>query len=146
MARSLLQLEDCWITRLEFRTADGPEEPGETEDDERSPRLAWEVRKSPDEPSYLVALKISDKTARLHLLLDVSGTFSFNANVPLDTQSRMVDINGPTILYGIARGIVGGLTGFSPGRRYLMPSVNVIALAERRDKKRARTRATASAV
>jgi hypothetical protein len=51
---------------------------------------------------------------------------------------RMSNVNGPTILYGIARGIVGGLTGFAAGGRYLLPSVNMVELAQRQDKRRLR--------
>jgi preprotein translocase subunit SecB len=136
LTRSLLQLDDSWVNRLEFRAGAGVNE--DDEEDSSLPRLSWEIKKSSEEPSYLITLRIVSNTPRFHLLLDMSGTFSFLDNAADETQQRMISINGPAILYGVARGIVAGISGLTPVRRQLLPSVNVVALVERRERQQAR--------
>jgi preprotein translocase subunit SecB len=137
VSKSLLQLEDCWVTRLDFKVLDSNVV---VRDDASVPRLTWDIRKSEDEDSYLVSLRVSDNSHGSHLLMDLQGTFTFLHDTPSETQAKMIGLNGPAILYGIARGIVGALTGFSSGRRRMLPSVNVVDLVERKDRQRARSR------
>ena len=144
--RSQLQLEDAWVTRLEF-TSSAPTDLLETQANESYPRVSWELRRRPEDGAYLVQLKILDRRATTRLVLEMEGTFSFPEGMAENVQFRMSNVNGPTILYGIARGVIGSLTGFSAGGRYLLPSVNVVELAERQDRRRLKrqTQSTQSA-
>ena len=137
MSKSLLQLEDCWLTRFDLRSGDASQ--NEAENDEALPRVTWTVKKSSEDESYLVAMRISDNSRQLHLLLDIQGTFTFTGEAPERLQTRMIQVNAPSILYGVARGIVAGMSGFTAQRRYLLPSINIVELAERREKQQARS-------
>lgn len=140
MSKSLLQLEDCWISRLDFRVGESQREQSAESHDEALPRLTWDIKRSSEDQSYLVTLRISDHSGRCDVLLDLQGTFTFRDGVPNETQNRMIGVNAPTILYGIGRGLIGMLTGLSPTKRYIVPSINVIPLAEKRERQ-ARLRA-----
>ncbi|MPZ48263.1 MAG: hypothetical protein GEU75_02950 [Dehalococcoidia bacterium] len=79
----------------------------------------------------MVSLKVTDNTDRIHLALEMQGEFSFSDGMEETARARMADVNGPAILYGVARGIIGVVTGFSNEHRYLLPSVNIVYLAQR---------------
>jgi hypothetical protein len=143
VTKSLLQLEDCWITRLDFRTEEGGEHASD-DGNEALPRVTWDVKRSSEDDSYLVSLRVSNSTPTFHVLLDMQGTFSFPEAVNPPVQARMIEVNAPSILYGVARGVLGSVTGFSRVRRQLMPSLNLIKIAERREKQRNRQKATSS--
>jgi hypothetical protein len=129
-----LQLEDSWVTRFEFRTNGSELE----NDSEVNPRVSWEIRKSSDDGAYLIDMRISCSHSAFRLLLDVSATLSFPDHMDVDAKNRMVNLNGPAILYGVARGIVGSVTGLAPTRRIILPSVNIISIAEQQEKRKAK--------
>jgi preprotein translocase subunit SecB len=134
---SQLQLEDAWVTRLEFSSSEAADSLTHAQAGSY-PRVSWELLRKPDKGTYLVQLKILDRQSTTRLSMVIEGTFSFPEEMAENMRFRMSNVNGPTILYGIARGIVGGLTGFAAGGRYLLPSVNMVELAQRQDKRRLR--------
>jgi len=136
MRKSLLQLEDCWLTRFDLRTEATAVVPDDAP--EALPRITWTIRKSSEDSSYLVTLRVSDNSPHLKLAFDMQGTFTFQGEAPDRIQARMIQVNAPSILYGVARGVVAGMSGFTPHRRYLLPSVNMVELAEKREKQQAR--------
>jgi len=131
--RSLLRLDDCSVTRFEFQTEVTPKT---LESHSRFPRVSWDLSKKPEEDTYLVHLKVLERTKEFRLTIELRGVFSFDEEVSEDTQLRMANMNGPSILYGIARGLAGGITGLSTTRRYLLPSVNIVEIAERQERRR----------
>ena len=140
MSRSPLQLEDFWITRLDFRAKEdhSTEEAVTTEP---LPRLTWEIATTPAD-SYSIKLRVSENSPRYHLLVDVTGIFSFKQNTTDQTRELMIAVNGPSILYGIVRGVVSGISGMSQAGRSAMPSINIVALNQRRERQRARRTTT----
>jgi len=137
VSKSLLQLEDCWITRLDFRTEEG----GTRDGHEALPRVTWDVDRDSEDGHYTVTLRVADHSPRFHLLMDMQGVFRFGEGVSDQMQARMIEVNAPSILYGIARGVFSGLTGLSQVKRQLMPSLNLVEVAERRKKQRQRQKA-----
>ncbi len=65
----------------------------------------------------------------------IAGTFEFDADeaaeLGVDRVHRMFRYSGPTILYGILRGIVAGLTAHSREGSCDLPAVNLAELMER---------------
>lgn len=132
-----LQLDDYWIDTLEIRAVQdiggrAPAQNGVV------PRLQFEIFRSPEGASYLIEMSIVLGKARVarglpyHLRLKLSGVFSFTPDTPEPTQTRMIHINGPAILYGVARGIVAEATGAGRHGKYVLPSVNLLPMAEKR--------------
>jgi len=141
VSRSLLQLEDSWVTRLELRSITPAPLAGATSSD-TLPRISWEIRDRAD--NYEIELRVSDNAAGHHILIDVTGRFSFKGKASDEQKKRMIDLNGPSILYGVVRGIVASLSGLTSGGRYALPSINFVALAEKRERQRARRSEKAS--
>lgn len=137
MSKSGLQLEDCWITRFEFQSLGAA---SNIEIAEAAPKLSWETKQSAEDASYLIQMRILGGDASYRMLLNLSATFSFDESIDEEMRGRMVNLNGPAIIYGVARGIVASISGLSPTRRVILPSVNIVNIAEQRDKRRARRR------
>lgn len=66
------------------------------------------------------------------LYLHLNGYFSFKPEAPEETIRKMLFSNAVPILYGIARGYVGQLTGTAPHGPLMLPSVNFVELADRK--------------
>jgi preprotein translocase subunit SecB len=62
--------------------------------------------------------------------LMIVGDFSFANGTDEDLMQRMVRINGSSILYGIARGIVGQATGASKHGQFVLPTVNFVEIVK----------------
>jgi preprotein translocase subunit SecB len=73
-----------------------------------------------------------ERGAPYRLRLKLSDVFSFRPNTPADRQERMITVNGPAILYGVARGIVAETTGAGRHGKYVLPSVDLLPMAMRR--------------
>jgi hypothetical protein len=142
VSKSLLQLDDSWVRRLEFRTGDAALHQPQAESS--APRVTWSVRRGDSDESYVLNMRILESSPALRVLLEMEGAFSFGPGVPHETQIRMVEVNGAAILYGVARGVVGSLSGMTPTGRYLLPPINIIDIVERRERRRSRAEATAS--
>lgn len=133
--RALLQLDDYWIDTLEIQAVKDLGERPAIEDGVL-PRLQFHVF-GPEDQSYLVDMSVvlgQAKAARgapYRLRLKLSGVFSFLPDTPEDVQVRMIHVNGPAILYGIARGVVAEATGAGRYGKYVLPSVDLLEMADR---------------
>lgn len=132
-----LQLDDYWIDTLEVNAVqDVTERP--VAQSGVVPRLRFEIFRSPESASYLIEMSIVSAKAHVargvpyRLRLKLSGVFSFQPDTPEPTQTRMIYVNGPAILYGVARGIIAQATGAARHGKYVLPSVNLLPMAERR--------------
>jgi preprotein translocase subunit SecB len=70
--------------------------------------------------------------------MQISGYFSFNGDDSDDTVYQLMNVNGPSILYGIARGIIANFTGMARTGAILLPSVNFVELVKQKQSRRRR--------
>ena len=65
-----------------------------------------------------------------HINMRIEGYFNFNpgADIPQSEKERMVNLNGSSILMGLARGLVAQATGVSEFGKYLLPAVNFVEM------------------
>lgn len=59
--------------------------------------------------------------------LEISGGFAIEPTVDPDRRERLIALNAPSILYGIARGYVASATSMAPAASLQLPSVNLVA-------------------
>ncbi|MDZ4733667.1 MAG: hypothetical protein SGJ16_08785 [Nitrospirota bacterium] len=62
--------------------------------------------------------------------LHLYGWFRFIANFDEPTKAKMLATNASSILYGVARSIVANLTGSLGAGRYILPSLNLLAVVK----------------
>lgn len=61
----------------------------------------------------------------------LTGYFGFSGDLPPEeTIHRMLGLNGSSILYGIARGLVLQATGGGQWGKYILPAVNFVQMLE----------------
>ncbi len=66
--------------------------------------------------------------------LQIAGYFKFLEGIATDQMERMIQVNGSSILYGIARGFVGQATGAAKNGQFVLPAVNFLELVNARSK------------
>ena len=70
--------------------------------------------------------KFQSHQIHLHLY----GWFRFTADFDQPTKEKMLATNASSILYGVARSIVANLTGSLGAERYILPSLNLLAVVK----------------
>jgi len=68
-----------------------------------------------------------DKLPAVRLAME--GYFAVSEEIPSDQREKVVLINGSTILYGIARGLLAGVSG-AFGNSVLLQTVDMVAIVE----------------
>jgi preprotein translocase subunit SecB len=64
--------------------------------------------------------------------LKIVGYFRFTEGTADDVSRKMIYINGPAILFGIARGLTGQATGASKHGQFVLPTVNFLEIEKAR--------------
>jgi preprotein translocase subunit SecB len=77
---------------------------------------------------------VTEENAPYSIRLTLTGYFTFVDGTSQETMVRMIQVNGSSILFGIARGFVGQATGASRHRQFVLPAVNFIELVNARTK------------
>lgn len=136
--RALLQLDSYWIEELHVKAR--PEIPDKRPlFDARLPRVSCEILHALEEEQvYRVDLRLvaGPKTAASTLpyeyRLKMTGIFSFPPGTPAEKRERLIHISGPAMLYGFARAVIAQATALGPHGEYILPSLNFVALMERK--------------
>lgn len=68
-----------------------------------------------------------------HITAKVQGYFNFQpgAQISSEQMERMATLNGSSILFGLARGLVAQATGVGQFGKYLLPSVNFVEMLKK---------------
>lgn len=99
------------------------------ENDPRHFRIAMSIRFA--EHGY-----VAEENPQYSVTLKLKGYFSFVEGTPDEVMHRMIDVNGSSILYGLARGYVGQATSAAANGQFLLPAVNFLALVNAREEQR----------
>lgn len=136
---ALLRLEAFWIESLEVKAERDWQAP------EGSVEMALvgdtEYALAAEGGKVLIRLSFQSERQDANLLpyrfqATVAGRFSLAEDVPEDQRERMVYINGPAILYGVARGAVATVTALGRYGPVHLPTVNFLHLLEREPARR----------
>lgn len=60
--------------------------------------------------------------------IKIVGFFTFKGEMPNDQKEKMLSLNGASILYGVARGVVAQTTGGGIFGKYILPAVNFVEM------------------
>ena len=127
-----LQLKRFWLEEFRIQAEQGWEGPIDSSDVPLNGRI--EVAPLEGGDGSLVRLNIRTKAVRrpipYRLQMTIGGVFSTIDDVPADRRERLVRLNGTSILYGIARGLVGSVSGIGPNGPLTLPPVNFVRFFE----------------
>ena len=78
-----------------------------------------------------------------HISLKLTGYFRFLEDTDEETISKMISLNGSSILYGVARGVVAQATANCMYGKFILPAINFVELlrkelAKKNTKKRSK--------
>jgi len=89
---------------------------------------------------YMLALSIKVSPAEKKPALDpyliqikVVGFFTFTGKMDESEKEKMLDLNGASILFGIARGIVVQATGSGIAGKYILPAINFVEMRNQKE-------------
>ena len=124
---SMLVLEGFWVESLSYAESEDPDEEIEPSLKISRPELMQRV----DDPAvYRARIRcvISHGQER-KLDLVMSSEFRLSGDA-LDSPAAFLEVNAPSILLGVMRGVVATVTSLTRGGRMDLPSVNLAATFE----------------
>lgn len=141
-----LQLEDYWIDELVFRDIGGPPPSSAAEERVPLPRIDFDVyTPEPDEEEperyHVILLTVSAGKAKAlkgipyEFRIQVYGIFTVSPHLDEESQYRLLHLNGPAILYGIARSAIGTVTALGRKDKYILPSINILDIFKRQHRR-----------
>lgn len=90
---------------------------GVNTDNELNYRIDLSIVINESEPAY--------EEAGFRLSMELAGIFEFVPETSKEERDRMIGLNGLSMLFSTARGVVAQLTAQSPIGKYVLPSVNI---------------------
>lgn len=128
--QSLLNINDYLVEELQVRA--NPEcKKGKEDKGEITTSLGF--KRKGKELLFTVQMKIelnkSEKAfsvAPYYIYLDITGFFSFAEGTDEETVKKMIGLNGPAILYGVARGVVAQATANFRYGKFVLPTINFV--------------------
>lgn len=146
-----LRLDDIVVESLHVRAALHPPTAIEADATLPEPRVEVDILRAEDEARFMVpfSVRINQKSAefsRRGYALDIKlvGYFSFDPGTDEEAMGRLITINAPAILYGVARGIAAQAFALTNAGRMLLPSVNFVEIMDRRERRLLRKAKTKS--
>ena len=136
--QSLLNIDEYFVEEILVKTnADFKKqkrgERGELEE-KGEIKTTVNIKRRGNEPIFMIRMVIkvnntkkSFVNAKYQILLDIKGFFSFAKNTDEETISKMIHINGSTILYGVARGVIAQITANCEYGKFILPAMNLLA-------------------
>ncbi len=140
-----LHLDDVLVESLHMRT-DVRGQPTTNSDEPPAVDVELDIVQSHDEQARFMipfTVRLNHRTAdfkRLRYSLDLKllGFFSFDPGVDTHEIDHLIGLNAPSLLYGVARGIVAQSLSLTHAGRVILPSVNFVEIMRERERKLAR--------
>lgn len=82
--------------------------------------------------SMFIELNKNDDNSPYYILMKLSGFFSYADETDDDYIKKTIALNAPSILYGVARGIIAQVTGNYEYGKFILPAVNFIEILKRK--------------
>jgi preprotein translocase subunit SecB len=105
--------------------------------------VSFDLKRKGREPQFMISMTIEVNKAKkafplgpYYVLLNLGGIFSFPEGTEEATMMRMLGVNGTSILYGVARGVVGQATATCRHGKFVLPTVNFVELIKKQAKKK----------
>lgn len=126
-------VHELWLRALEDYEPERPSRGGISVD--------FDVQQSEaDQSRYRIIMRINlaeggyspEENPPYALRIVIFGYFAFDEGTSEEVMLRMINFNGLSILYGIARGLMGQATGSSVHGQFLLPAVNFVGLLEKK--------------
>jgi preprotein translocase subunit SecB len=137
MIQAPLQLVDYWVNSIEVRASTTFDSKSPVELDASSIDVVTDVQPIPAEntaengTSWRVVLRLEqafaeNKNIPYSFALDMVGIVAAHPDLTNDRLDRAVQVNGPSMLFGVAREILRAATGRGPYAPLIIPSTHFL--------------------
>ena len=106
-------------------------------------KIAYNIKRKGSDPLFMINMAIQVGNPKnmieqdpYYTSLKLTGLFRFLKETDENTIAKMIHLNGPSILYGIARGVVAQATSNCVHGKYILPTINFIELTKRKSAKK----------
>lgn len=82
--------------------------------------------------SMFIEFNKNDNNSPYYILMKLNGFFSYADGTDDDYIKKTIALNAPSILYGVARGIVAQATGNCEYGKFILPAVNFVEILKRK--------------
>lgn len=110
--------------------------------------ITFDIKRKEQEPLFMISMRIElNKNKKVfdqspyYIFLNINGFFRFPRGTPEDIINKMIGLNGPAILYGVARGLTSQITANGRHGKFILPAINFVELINEMKKKKSRKRA-----
>lgn len=138
--QSLLNIDEYFVEELRVRA--NPEYKKAAKDETGEINATVSLKRKGNEPAFMISMRIeinkSKKTfssSPYYILLDITGFFTFQEGTDEETIKKMIGLNGPVLLYGIARGLVGQATANFRNGKFILPTLNLVEVLKNQQSK-----------
>lgn len=146
--QSLLNISDYFVEELRVK-ANGAYKG--TSAEEGALETSVGIKRKGKEPHFMIQMKVElnkekadfDKS-RYYVYLDISGFVNFAEGTDEETIKKMIGLNGPAILYGVARGVVAQATANCRHGKFVLPAMNFVKAIKKDPPDKGHTRRRAS--
>jgi preprotein translocase subunit SecB len=128
--QSLLNITDYFVEELRVRTNGALED---TSGKAGTLENSVGIKRKGKEPQFMIRMRLElnrkkedFERAQYYVYLDISGFFGFAEGTEEETIRKMIGLNGPAILYGIACGVVAQATANCRYGKLVLPVVNFV--------------------
>lgn len=128
--QSLLKISDYFVEELRVK-ANGAYKGTSAEEDALETSVG--IKRKGKEPHFMIQMKVKLNNkkvdfdnARYYVYLEISGFFSFAEGTDEEAIRKMIGLNGPAILYGVARGVVAQATANCRYGKFVLPAMNFV--------------------
>jgi preprotein translocase subunit SecB len=142
--QSLLNISDYFVEELRVKVNGAYKG---TSAEEGALETSVGIKRKGKEPHFMIQMKIElnrDKAdfdeARYYVYLDISGFFNFTEGTDEETIRKMIGLNGPAILYGVARGVVAQATANCRYGKFVLPAMNFVKAIKKGPPEKGHTR------
>ena len=130
-----LNINDFIIEELTFKA--NPDYQKAAKEQQGQIQVSFNAKRKGKEPLFMLTLIIElNKTTKTfthgeyYVFLKISGFFGFAKGTDEETMQKMISLNAPVMLYGVARGVVAQATANGPYGKFVLPAVNFVELVK----------------
>jgi len=133
--QALLNIDEYFIEELHVKVNPKYKKSKETKGEIKT---SVSIKRKGKEPVFMIQMSIQlNKTekafssAPYYVFLILTGFFSFVTGTDQEIINKMIGLNGPAILYGVARGAVAQATANCIHGKLMLPTVNFVEAMKR---------------
>jgi preprotein translocase subunit SecB len=142
--QSLLNITDFFVDELKVRINHEYKKSGKEIADVTT---SIGIKRKAKEPEFMINMTVELNKSKeafakapYYIYLDIVGFFSFIEGTDEETMSKMIGLNCPAIIYGVARGIVAQATANFRHGKFVLPTVNFVEAMKKAQSKKGKKR------